>query len=109
MLVGILVEIAQILAGGLLVTTEVIVRTVGNAPQLAPVGERKGVFDIRGGTGVEGELGLLMVAQAQMLLFDAEGAATSGSSPSSRRTTRGRSRACRRTRTPSAQTRGCGR
>ena len=73
MLVGILVEIAQILAGGLLVTTEVIVRTVGDAPQLAPVGEREGVFDIRGGTGVEGELGLLMVAQAQMLLFDAEG------------------------------------
>ncbi len=51
---------------------QVVVGAVGDAPQLAPVGEREGVLDIGGGAAVEGQLCRLVVAQAQMLLLDAE-------------------------------------
>ena len=53
-------------------TGQVVVGAVCNAPQLAPVGEREGILDISGGTAVEGQLCGLVVAQAQMLLLDAQ-------------------------------------
>ena len=68
-----LVEVIQALTGGLLMTAKVIVGAVGDAPQLAPVGEREGVLDVGGGAGVEGKLRALVVQQAQVLLHDAKG------------------------------------
>ena len=53
-------------------TAKVVVRAVGNAPELTPVGEREGVFDIGRGTGVERELRRLMVTQTQVLFLDAK-------------------------------------
>ena len=58
-LVGLAVEVLQALAGGLLVAAQVVVGAVGNAPQLAPVGEREGILDIGGGAAVEGQLSRL--------------------------------------------------
>ena len=43
-LVCVLIEVGQVLAGGLLMTAEVVIGAVGYAPQLAPIGEREGVF-----------------------------------------------------------------
>ena len=51
---------------------QVVIRAVGDAPQLTPVGEGEGVFDVGGGTGVESKLCLFMIAQTQMLFLDAE-------------------------------------
>ena len=53
-------------------TGQVVVGAVCNAPQLAPVGEREGVLDVGGGAAVEGKLGRLVVAQAQVFLLNAE-------------------------------------
>ena len=52
---------------------QIVIGTVCNAPQLAPVGERESVLDIGGGAAVESQLGRLMVAQAQVFLVDAQG------------------------------------
>ena len=71
-LVRFLVEVRKILAGRLLMALEIVVRAVGNAPQLAPVGEREGIFDVSRGAGVERELRRLVVAQPEMLFLDAE-------------------------------------
>ena len=71
-LVGLAVEVLQALAGSLLMAAQVVVGAVGNAPQLAPVGEREGIFDISGGTAVESQLCGLVVTQAQVLLLDAQ-------------------------------------
>ncbi len=68
-LVGLGIEVLQALAGGLLMAAQVVVGAVGNAPQLAPVGEREGVLDVGGGAAVEGQLGGLVVAQAQVFLL----------------------------------------
>ena len=51
MLARFLIEIGQVLAAGLLMAAQVVVRAVGNAPQLAPFGEGEGVFDVGGGAG----------------------------------------------------------
>ena len=72
MLVGILIEIGQILAGSLLMTAEVVICAVCYAPKLTPVGEREGIFDIGGCTGVECKLCRLVVTQTQVLLLDDE-------------------------------------
>ena len=53
-------------------TAQVVVGAVCNAPQLAPVGEREGVLDVGGGAAVEGQLGGLVVAQAQIFFLDAK-------------------------------------
>ena len=45
-LVGLAVEVLQALAGCFLMAGQVVVGAVGNAPQLAPVGEREGVLDV---------------------------------------------------------------
>ena len=71
-LVGLAVEVLQALAGSFLMAGQVVVGTVCNAPQLAPVGEREGVLDIGGGAAVEGQLCGLVVTQAQVLLLDAK-------------------------------------
>ncbi len=63
------VEVLEALAGGLLMTAQVVVGAVCNAPQLAPVGEREGVLDVGGGAAVEGQLGGLVVAQAQIFFL----------------------------------------
>ena len=72
MLVGLLIEVGKILAGSLLMTAEVVIGAVGNAPQLAPIGEREGVFYIGSCAGVERKLGRLMVTQTEVFLLDAQ-------------------------------------
>ena len=53
---------------------QVVVGPVGNAPQLTPAGaEGELVLNVGGGTGVEGQLGGLMIPQPQALFFDAQG------------------------------------
>ena len=55
MLVPLLVEVGQLLAGGLLVAAQVVVGAVSDAPQLAPAGaEGELVLDVGGCAGVEG-------------------------------------------------------
>ena len=71
-LVLLLVEIGQVLAAGLLMAAQVVVGAVGDAPQLTPVGEGEGILNVGGGPGVEGQLGGLVVTQAQVLLLDAQ-------------------------------------
>ena len=51
---------------------QVVVGTVGNAPQLAPVGEGEGILDVGGGTGVESQLGGLVVTQTEVFFLDAQ-------------------------------------
>ena len=73
-LVALLVVVLQVLAGSFLVTAQVIVGTVGNAPQLTPAGaEGELIFDIGGSTGVECQLCRLMVTQTQGLFLDTQG------------------------------------
>ena len=48
-LVAVLIKVCQILAGLLHMTAEVKIGTVGNAPELAPIGERESVFNVGGG------------------------------------------------------------
>ena len=54
-------------------TAEVVIGPVGNAPQLAPVGEGEGVFDIGGGAGIESQLRRFMVPKPDVFLLDAKG------------------------------------
>ena len=55
---------------------QVIVRTVGHAPQLAPAeGEQE--LEVRGGLGVEAQLLGIMVAQTQVLLLQTDATAAS--------------------------------
>ena len=66
MLVLLLIEVFQTLAGGLLMAAQVVIGPVGNAPQFAPAGaEGELILDVRGGTGIEGQLGGLMVPEPQ--------------------------------------------
>ena len=71
-LIGLLIKIGHILAGMILMLLEIVIRAVGNAPQLAPA-EREQELNVRRGLGVEGKLLLLMVAQTQIFLRHAEG------------------------------------
>ena len=70
-LVLLLVEVGEILAGVLLVLFEVVVGAVGHAPQLAPA-EGEHELEVGGGLGVEGQLFGLVVAQAEVLLLQAQ-------------------------------------
>ena len=65
------IEIGEILAGMLLMAGEVIVRAVCNAPKLAPA-EREQILNIRRRLGVEGELLLAVVAQADVRFVQTE-------------------------------------
>ena len=53
---------------------QVVVGAVSDAPQLAPAAaEGELVLDVGGGAGIEGQLGGIMVTQAQGILLDAQG------------------------------------
>ena len=65
------VEVGQILAGGLLVLGQVVIRAVGDAPQLAPAeGEQE--LEVRRGLGVEAQLLGVVVAQAEVFVLQAD-------------------------------------
>ena len=70
--VGLLIEIFERFAAGLLMTAKVVVGAVGDAPKLAPA-EGEEILNIGGRLGVEGKLFLLVVTKAHILLFHAEG------------------------------------
>ena len=67
-----LIEIRQILAGRVLMLRQVIIRAVGNAPELAPA-KREQELEVRRRLGIEAQLLRVMVAQAKVLLLHAEG------------------------------------
>ena len=71
LLLCLVVEVCQVLTGNLLVAGQVIVCSVRNAPELAPA-ERECKLDIGRCLRVEGQLLLLMIAEAELLLLDAE-------------------------------------
>ena len=74
LLAGGLVEVAQVFAGVLGVRAQIVIGTVGDAFELAPVGtlEAELVFDVHGALGVVGELLLRVLVVAQVLRLDAE-------------------------------------
>ena len=67
-LVLLLIEVVHVLTGELLVLAQVVVRAVGDAPELAPA-EREQILKVGRGLGVEAQLLLLMVAQAEVLVL----------------------------------------
>ena len=70
-LVGLGVEVGQVLAGHGLVLGQVVVGTVGHAPQLAPA-EGKQELEVRGGLGVEAQLLGVVVTQAEVLILQSD-------------------------------------
>ena len=70
-LVGLRVQVGEILAGPLLVLPQVVVGAIGDALQLSPA-EREEVLHVGGRLGVVGELVLVVRAQAQALWPQAE-------------------------------------
>ena len=65
-LVLLLIEVVEALAGGLLVAAQVVVGTVSNAPQLAPaVAEGELELDVGGSTGVESQLCVCVTTSPQ--------------------------------------------
>ena len=72
MLVLILIVIGQILTGDGLVLGQVVVGAVGNAPELAPA-EREEELEVRRCLGVEAQLLGIVVAQAEVLVLQADG------------------------------------
>ena len=70
-LVGLGVEVGQVLAGHGLVLVQVVVGAVRHAPQLAPAeGEQE--LEVRGGLGVEAQLLGVVVTQPQVLVLQAD-------------------------------------
>ena len=67
-LVLLLVEIGEVLAGVLLVLAQVVIGAVRHAPQLAPA-EGEEVLEVGGGLGVEGQLLGLVVPEAEVFLL----------------------------------------
>ena len=67
-LVGLGIEVAHVLAGGVLVLGQVIVGTVRHTPQLAPA-EGEHEFEVGGTLGVEAQLLGAVVTQPQVLLL----------------------------------------
>ena len=65
------VKVCEVFAGGILMLGEVIIRAVGNAPELAPT-EREHEFKVGCRLGIETKLLGVMVAQAEIFLFHAE-------------------------------------
>ena len=59
-------------AAGVLMLREVVVRAVGNAPELAPA-EREEELEVRRCLGVEAQLLGIVVAQAEVLVLQADG------------------------------------
>ena len=59
-------------AGNFLMTTEVIVCTVSDAPKLAP-SEREQELDVCCALAVEGKFGLVMITEAKLVFLESEG------------------------------------
>ena len=72
LLVGRRVEVVHVLTGEGLVLGQVVVGTVGNAPEFAPA-EREQVLEVGGRLGVERQLFRLVVTQPQVFGVDVEG------------------------------------
>ena len=67
------IEVLKALAGSLLMAAQIVVGTVGNAPQLTPAGaEGELVLDVGGSPGIEGQLRRLMIPQTQGVFLDAQ-------------------------------------
>ena len=67
-----IVKVRQILSGNIGMLGKVVVRSVGNAPQLAPAeGEQE--LNIRSRFGIEGKLFLIMVTDTHFFRFDSQG------------------------------------
>ena len=71
MLVLFLIDIFKLLSACFLMTTKVIIGTVGNTPKLSPT-EREQELDIGGGLRIERKLFLFVVAKSHIFLFDSE-------------------------------------
>ncbi len=73
-LLGLLVVVGEVLAGGLGVGAEVVVGAVGDTLQLAPLvaAELEAVLDVSGALGVVGELLLRVLVPPHVLLAQAE-------------------------------------
>ena len=61
------IEVGQILTGVLLMLGQIVVGTVGHAPELAPT-EREQILKVGGCLGVEGQFFRLVVTQTEVLL-----------------------------------------
>ena len=70
-LVLLLVEVGQVLAGGILMLGQVVVGAVGHAPQLAPA-EGEEELEVGGGLGVEAQLLGVVVPESQVLVLQAD-------------------------------------
>ena len=70
-LVGFGIKIVKCFAAGLDVLCEVVVGSVGNAPELAP-SEREQEFEVCGCLGIEAKLLGIVVTQAEIFFFYAE-------------------------------------
>ncbi len=66
------VEVVEGLTAFLDMLVEVVVGSVGDAPQLAPA-EREEVLKVGGALGVERKLFGIVISQSEVLLLDAEG------------------------------------
>jgi len=70
-LVGFLIEVGEVLAGGILVLGQVVVGTIRHTPEFAPA-EREEELEVGRRLGVEAELFRIVVAEAQVFFFDAQ-------------------------------------
>ena len=66
-----IVKVAHVLTGHILMLRQVVIRTVRNAPQLAPA-KREQEFDIRRSFAVEAEFFRRMIAQTHLFFFHAQ-------------------------------------
>ena len=108
-LFGLLVEVLELLAAELGVLGEVEVAAVGDPLELRPA-DREEVLDVAGARRVVGELVGVVRADPQVVGADAElGVPALALLDPARGTTARPRRAGRRTPSPSARTRGCGR
>ena len=67
-----IVKVRHVFAGNFLMTTEVIVCTVSDAPKLAP-SEREQELDVGRALAVEGKFGLVMITEAKLVFLESEG------------------------------------
>ena len=71
-LVGLIVKVGHVLTGGVLMLGQVVIGTVSDAPQLTPAeGEQE--LHVCGGLAVEAQLLFIVVAVADLILFQTQG------------------------------------
>ena len=68
---GFLIEIGQILAGGVLVLGQVVIGAIRHTPQLTPA-EREQELEVGGRFGIEAQLLGIVVTQTQILVFQTD-------------------------------------